>query len=480
MLNWKIATHGGSRWLLAALAIQISGCMAYNKTSSDFERTPIVNTGTRAAIIYPGQGAPAMPGSVPHAQQVPPGANSQYAQPPTPEQQPPYPPNAPVPPGATPAPQPQASPQSGSAPDGQISFLGGSRMEESQHVDIRKEPLVVKYLTAPFKLVAAPFVLAKEALEGEPEPGPAVPRRPDPQLPHAQSGAGTAQPAQHPGTDYETAMLENMERQLDERRPTEQREAPQQSIASARAPSLSIADELRELQRAPEVPRSQGDHPSPPAPSTFATTPPSREPGNLFPSASGIVDRNNDGRIDQWIFRENGEIAKEVLDEDFDGRPDRTMIFDPQTHRPSRVEEDTLGDGVLDSWTDYRNGAISRRRSDSNGDGTVDTWSFFRAGELTRHEQDTSGDGFRDVVSFFEEGRRVREERDVNGDGQADEILHYDSNEQLVRREEDRDRDGALEVVSHYEAGRLVRRELLDVPALAGRLSETESSEATR
>jgi antitoxin component YwqK of YwqJK toxin-antitoxin module len=237
---------------------------------------------------------------------------------------------------------------------------------------------------------------------------------------------------------------------------------------------------LRELQRAPEVPRSQGDHPSPPAPSTFATTPPSREPGNLFPSASGIVDRNNDGRIDQWIFRENGEIAKEVLDDDFDGRPDRTMIFDPQTHRPSRVEEDTLGDGVLDSWTDYRNGAISRRRSDSNGDGTVDTWSFFRAGELTRHEQDTSGDGFRDVVSFFEEGRRVREERDVNGDGQADEILHYDSNEQLVRREEDRDRDGALEVVSHYEAGRLVRRELLDVPALAGRLSETESSEATR
>jgi hypothetical protein len=49
-----------------------------------------------------------------------------------------------------------------------------------------------------------------------------------------------------------------------------------------------------------------------------------------------------------------------------------------------------------------------------------------------------------------------------------------------VRQEEDRDRDGGLEVVSHYEAGRLVRRELLDVPTLAGRLSETEPSEATR
>jgi antitoxin component YwqK of YwqJK toxin-antitoxin module len=347
-------------------------------------------------------------------------------------------------------------------------------------VDIRKEPLVVKYLTAPFKLVAVPFVLAKEALEGEPEPGPAIPRRPDPQLPHTQAGAKTAQPSQHPATDHETAMLEDLERQLDERRTLEQHEAPQQQIASAPTPSLSIADELRELQRAPEVPRSRPDHSSPTAPSASAKTAPSREPGNLFPTASGIVDRNNDGRIDQWIFRENGDIAKEVLDEDFDGRPDRTMVFDPQTHRPSSVEEDTRGDGVLDSWTDYSNGAIARRRSDSNGDGTVDTWSFFRGGELTRHEQDTSGDGFRDVVSFFEDGRRIREERDANGDGQPDAILYYDSTEQLVRREEDRDGDGGLEVVSHYEAGRLVRRELLDVPALAGRHSETDFSEATR
>jgi hypothetical protein len=480
MLKWTFATRGGNRWLLAALAIQISGCMAYNNTSSDFDRVPIVNTGTRAAIIYPGQGAPAMPGSAPNAQYAPPGAGSQYGQPPVPEQQPPYPSSAPVPPGVAPTPQPYANPQSGSAPDGQISFLGGSRMEESRHVDIRKEPLVVKYLTAPFKLVAAPFVLAKEALEGEPEPGPAIPPRPDPQLSRAQPGAGTAQPPQQPATDYETAMLEDMERQLDERRPTQQREAPQQANASARAPSLSIADELRELQRAPEVPRGPPDHPSPRAPSALATTPPRQEPGDLFPTASGIVDRNNDGRIDQWIFREDGEIAKEVLDEDFDGRPDRTMVFDPQTHRPSRVEEDTRGDGVVDSWTDYRNGAISRRRSDSNGNGTVDTWSFFRAGELTRHEQDTSGDGFRDVVSFFEEGRRIREERDANGDGQPDAILYYDSNQQLVRQEEDRDRDGGLEVVSHYEAGRLVRRELLDVPTLAGRLPSAESGEATR
>ncbi len=498
MLNRKLAALDGNRWLLAALAIPISACMSYNNTTSDFDRTPIVNTGTRAAIIYPNQGAPAMPGSVPQAQYAPPGAGSQYGQPPVPEQQPPYPypSGAPVPPATAPAPQPYANPQANpypnpqpnpyvnpqtnQAPNDQITFLGGSRMEENLHVDKRKEPLVVKYLTAPFKLIAAPFVLAKEAIEGDPEPGPAIPRRPDPQLPQTQSGAGAAPPPQPQATDYESAMLRDLERQLEQRGTPEPRRAPEQRVAAARSPSLSIADELRELQRAPEAPQSRAHRPSPPAPSAYVETPPSRAPGNPYPAASGIVDRNNDGRIDQWIFREEGEIAKEVLDEDFDGRPDRTILFDAQTHRPGRVEEDTTGDGVLDSWTDYDNGAIARRRSDSNGDGTVDTWSFFRAGELVRHEQDTSGDGFRDVVSFFEESRRVREERDSSGNGQPDEILYYDSSEQLVRREEDRDGDGSLEVVSHYEAGRLVRRELLDAPTLAGRLSEAEANEATR
>ncbi len=480
MLNWKAAPQGGNRWLLVALAIQISGCLGYNHTTSDLDRTPIVNTGARASIIYPGQSAPAMPGSVPQGQYAAPQSNPQYAQPATSEQQPPDPSGAPVPPGAAPTPQTYANPQAGSAPSGEISFLGGSRIEETQHIDIRKTPLIWKYMAVPFKLVAVPFVLAKEAIEGEAEPGPAIPRRPDPQLPQAQSRAGTAPPAQRPAVDYESARLEDLERQLDERLAMEPREVPPQQIASAQKPSLSIADELRELQRAPEAPSSRLDRSRSPAPSTSGTLPPSREPSNPFPAASGIVDRNNDGRIDQWIFRENGEIAKEVLDEDFDGRPDRTMTFDPQTHRPSRVEEDTRGDGVLDSWTDYDGGAIVRRRSDSNGDGTVDTWSFFRAGELTRHEQDTSGDGFRDVVSFFAEGRRVRDEHDINGDGQADVILYYDESEQLMRRAEDRDGDGSLEVVSHYEAGRLVRRELLDAPALAGRLSEAEPSEAKR
>jgi hypothetical protein len=467
-------------WLVAALALLFPGCMSYKNTTSDFDRTPIVNTGTRAAIIYPGQGAPPMPGSVIQPQYAPPGQAAQYGQPPTSENQAPYPPNAPPPPYGAPAPQPYGNPQAAPAPEGQMSMLGGSRMEETQHIDKRKEPLFVKYMMAPLKLIAAPFVLAKEAMEGPDEPGPAIPRRPDPQLPQSQSRAGTAPPQQPQATDYESARLQDLEKQLDQRGVPESRPVPQQQFASAPRASLSIADELRELQRAPETPQYQGERPSDSVRIPGAAPTLAREDINPFPTASGIVDRNNDGRIDQWLFRENGEIAKEVLDEDFDGRPDRTLVFDPQTHRPARVEEDTAGNGVIDSWTDYDNGAIARRRSDSNSDGTVDTWSFFRGGELARHEQDTNGDGFRDVVSFFDANRRVREERDSNGDGQPDSIFYYDSNEKLLRQEEDRDRNGSLEVVSHYENGRLVRRELLDVPALAGQFSDSERQEATQ
>ncbi len=384
----------------------------------------------------------------------------------------PYPP-----PGTSQAPEAGAPPRANAQPDGAMTFLGGARTEETRHLEIKEDPLIIKYLAAPVALMAAPFVLAKEAMTGEKEPGPPIPRRADPTIP--QSGSVSAPTTQPP--NYETAMLQNMERELDQRlESTQTAEDSPRRVASTRSSSQSIADELEALQRAPEAPRTPSDRMTAASPSSPVESGPTADTGNPYPTAHGIVDRNGDGRIDQWIFREDGEIVRQVLDEDFDGRTDRTIVFDRETHRPSRVEEDTSGDGALDSWTDYQHGKIVRRRSDSNGDGVVDTWSFFRNGDLARHEQDTTGDGFRDATSFFEDGQRVREERDRDGDGQADTVLYYDSAQQLTRQEEDRDGDGNLDVVSHYESGRIVRRELLDSAELAGGTTAPDSTEATR
>lgn len=286
-------------------------------------------------------------------------------------------------------------------------------------------------------------------------------------------------------------MMQNMSRELSERQARRDRDAARQAVAPdptlttasvATRGRLSIADELEALRRTPDSPR-RGPDPrdetigsgSPNAPSLSATDPPrptgsrlsGASPGSNPTTADGIVDRNQDGRIDQWIYRNHGEIEREELDEDFDGRVDRIIYIDLASHQIRLVEEDNNGSGAIDTWTDYRQGAIVRRRADSDGDGTVDTWSFYRSGELVRHEQDTTHDGFRDVISFYREGRRLRETRDLDADGEPDVELFYDENDQLIRREEDRDGDGKAEVISHFRNGRLVRKELLDAPELA-------------
>lgn len=448
-----------------ACALPLAGCMAYSHADIDTDRTPIVNVGSRASIIYPGQSGPAFPEFAP-----PPGATSgQQSGPQAGQQGAPTPngdPHGTAPgqqsaPGAAPPPpsayRPPADPNAG------MTLIGGAREDITTSKKIREDPLFMKYLTAPLAVVAAPFVLAKEALEGDPEPGPAVPRPPNPQAPVAP------QAAPPDGQTYEQQMLRAMQRELAERE-ADRAPAPHDppgATPSAPGRRLSIADELAELQRVSEAPR-------PPSEAT-AETRSTASPRPERTTADGIVDRNDDGRIDQWIYRDRGEIVREELDEDFDGRVDRIVHVDLGTHQVRLVEEDNAGDGVIDSWTEYRDGAIARRRSDSDGDGAVDTWSFYTNGELSRHEQDTTHDGYRDAISFYENGHRVRETRDLDGDGQPDTTLFFDANDRIARQLEDRDGDGVAEVISHYRDGRLVRRELLDADELAsGSADETE------
>jgi hypothetical protein len=379
---------------LVAAAALTPGCFYYGNQSRDVDRTPIVDTGVGATILMPGESAPAFPG----------GAE----------------------PGTAGAGGAAGAPPGG----GRISMIGGARVDETTHARVHEEPIWLKYLTLPFAVVAAPFVAAKEAIQGEPEPGPEVPRV-DPPRPQAVARA--------PGASYDENLIDGLERELDQRQASSA--DPRAGAAPGQpgtARGLSIADELASLQRAPAQASAQ-PAPAPLAPESPRATP--RPTASSEPVADGIVDRNQDGRVDLWIYREKGEIVRRVLDEDYDGVPD--------------------------SWVDYQNGEPARRRADTNQDGTVDSWTFFRDGQTTRHEQDTTGNGFRDRVGFYEAGKLVREEQDTLGSGRPDVIVYYDDHEQIVRREEDTDHDGRIDVISHYEKGRLSRRELLDTAAQA-------------
>ena len=48
---------------LTLTAAQSLGCWAINNREGDLDRSPVVNTGAGASIIYPGQAAPAHPGN---------------------------------------------------------------------------------------------------------------------------------------------------------------------------------------------------------------------------------------------------------------------------------------------------------------------------------------------------------------------------------------------------------------------------------
>jgi len=492
--------------VLGTLALfQLGGCMAFSHSERDLDRTPIVNIGSRASIIYPGQSAPGFPTLSPppgstgagsySSQNGPNGQSGQGQYTGSPGQ-----PHAdplvtqPGPPPSPPRSQSTYQPPPND-PNAGMVMLGGAREDITRHISIREDPLFMKYLMAPLVIAAAPFVLAKEAIVGEPEPGPAVPRPPNP----------TSHPTQPPpprAQHYEERMMQDMARELSERQANREREATQQALAPdptrttaavASSGRLSIAAELEALRRTPDLPsrtpRSARQAPhdettasrpsnSPSTPATDRSSanrsyPPRTQPGSSATTADGIVDRNNDGRIDQWIYRSHGEIEREELDEDFDGHVDRIIHIDLASHQIRLVEEDNGGTGAIDTWTDYRQGAIARRRADSDGDGSVDTWSFYRSGELVRHEQDTTHDGYRDAISFYQHGRRLRETRDLDADGEPDVELFYDENDQVVRREEDHDGDGTVEVISHYRNGRLVRKELLDAPELAVQDTDT-------
>jgi hypothetical protein len=420
--------------LVLALGTATPGCF-FGNIQHDVDRTPVMDAGAGASILMPGESAPMV---VPGA--AAPGASGTVATPGA----------SPDPGSATQGSRVQSGAPAGSAGP-PISMLGGTHVDEERHLSAREEPIWWKYLTLPFAVVAAPFKLAADSASSPEEAGPALPE---------QAPAPPATAPAPPRLDYESVRMQQLEQELDRRGASEPSPAPRATA------QLSIADELAALQRVPSAARS-GSAPAPAgsrdAQRPLAPASPSSQ-SSLVPSspADGIVDRNGDGRIDQWIYREDGAIARRVLDDDFDGRAERSFVYDRATQQVVRVEEDSDQDGTVDAWSEYQGGQIQRRRADSDHDGAVDTWILYRDGQTLRHEQDTTGDGFRDRVGFYRDGRLESDEVDTNGDGRSDLFNHYDDREQVVRRDEDTNFDGKVDRVSHFESGKLARREIID------------------
>jgi hypothetical protein len=103
-------------------------------------------------------------------------------------------------------------------------------------------------------------------------------------------------------------------------------------------------------------------------------------------------DLNNDGKIDVWEWYDaDGNLEKQAIDFDFDGKPDVVLYF--EKGQLVRKEMAFGFDGKPHAWSYYEKGHLVRKERDENGDGKVDYWEYWEGGEIDRIGIDTDGDG---------------------------------------------------------------------------------------
>jgi hypothetical protein len=85
------------------------------------------------------------------------------------------------------------------------------------------------------------------------------------------------------------------------------------------------------------------------------------------------IDSDHDGRIDLWLFFQNGKVGEEQRDTNIDGEPDELITFN-ELGQISRVRRDRNFDGKIDEWEIYVNGSLERRGVDDAYEGRVTRW----------------------------------------------------------------------------------------------------------
>lgn len=105
------------------------------------------------------------------------------------------------------------------------------------------------------------------------------------------------------------------------------------------------------------------------------------------------IDLNRDGRVDVVTeFDSTGQMIREQMDGDFDGRIDWRDTY--KNGRRAVSEVDTDYNGSFDVRKEYENGVVRRKWRDTNGDQTPDFLEILdERGNVTQTGQDTNGDG---------------------------------------------------------------------------------------
>lgn len=108
-------------------------------------------------------------------------------------------------------------------------------------------------------------------------------------------------------------------------------------------------------------------------------------------------DRDFDGRPDYWEYYENGRLIRTDEDANRDGRVDTRVFLDLQG-RPDRIERDVAARSVSGIWRPdhfefFTDGRLTRSGEDTNLDGAVDRWDRDRIYEAEREARERAASG---------------------------------------------------------------------------------------
>jgi hypothetical protein len=112
------------------------------------------------------------------------------------------------------------------------------------------------------------------------------------------------------------------------------------------------------------------------------------------------LDRNGDGRDDQWYEVTDGRVVGLRLDRNYDGQVDYTVEYDADNNKV-REELDFNYDGRMDDFYFFEGGELVREEVDSNFDGRIDVWVSLEGQYIRGYEMDRDFDGVAEVRKVY-------------------------------------------------------------------------------
>lgn len=106
------------------------------------------------------------------------------------------------------------------------------------------------------------------------------------------------------------------------------------------------------------------------------------------------IDRNEDGRVDRWEYYDaSGLLLKVGLSQKDDGKPD-AWAYAGKDGTLARMEISAASDEKkITRREHYTRGALASAEEDTNGDGVMDTWQTWDAGAVATAAFDEDFDG---------------------------------------------------------------------------------------